>query len=252
MSSSAAHTLTTGHRPPLTPSPSSFSIAFSTECALAFQPSPSSVFLIIRLILPTVDTSLHLRSSTARLPSITSDQHQPRPPSTPIAALFSDPRRPDDHQTNSFRGADTRYGFTHELHKALQNVNISTFFDDEDMETGGDLKPDLESAIKSSRVSIVVLSKTYASSSWCLNELILILEQRITSNQIVIPVFYYVEPTHVRKQQDTYGDAMAVHQQNIGAEPDAEKRRQLAEKMDRWIKALEAVADLKGVDVKGR
>ncbi|KAL7616981.1 hypothetical protein Lser_V15G03500 [Lactuca serriola] len=152
----------------------------------------------------------------------------------------------------SFRGVDTRHSFTDHLHEALIDANINTFLDDEEIETGEDLKPELENAIKASRASIIVLSKNYASSTWCLDELVLTLEQRMTSNHIVIPIFYHVEPTHVRKQLSSFGDAMAKHRQMMEAETNADKRSQLAQKMDRWNKALIEVANLKGNDVRGR
>ncbi|CAH1440828.1 unnamed protein product [Lactuca virosa] len=152
----------------------------------------------------------------------------------------------------SFRGVDTRHSFTDHLHKALIDANITAFLDDEEIETGEDLKPELESAIKASRASVIVLSKNYASSTWCLDELVLILEQRMTYNHIIIPIFYHVEPTHVRKQQSSFGDAMAEHKQKMERETNANKRSQWAQKMDRWNKALTEVADLKGKDVTGR
>ncbi|KAL7618332.1 hypothetical protein Lser_V15G03488 [Lactuca serriola] len=161
----------------------------------------------------------------------------------------------DDHRYDvflSFRGVDTRQSFTDHLHKALIDANINTFFDDEEIETGEDLKPELDSAIKASRASIIVLSENYASSKWCMDELVLILEQRITSNHIVIPIFYHVEPTHVRKQQSSFGDAMAKHKQTMEAETNADKRSQWAQKIYQWNKALVDVANLKGNDIKGR
>ncbi|XP_052622743.1 disease resistance protein RUN1-like [Lactuca sativa] len=152
----------------------------------------------------------------------------------------------------SFRGVDTRNSFINHLYNALMHANITTFLDDEEIETGEDLKPELESAIKSSKASAIVLSKNYATSTWCLDELVLILEQRRTSKHIVIPIFYHVEPTHVRKQQSSFGDAMAKHRQKMEAETDENKRSQWAQKMDRWKKALIEVADLKGKDANGR
>ncbi|CAH1440649.1 unnamed protein product [Lactuca virosa] len=74
----------------------------------------------------------------------------------------------------------------------------------------------------------------------------------MTSGHIVIPIFYHVEPTHVRKQQSSFGDAMAKHKQTMEAEINVTKRSQRAQKMDRWNKALTEVANLKGNDVYGR
>ncbi|KAL4561306.1 hypothetical protein LXL04_033470 [Taraxacum kok-saghyz] len=152
----------------------------------------------------------------------------------------------------SFRGVDTRNSFTDHLHKALVDANISTFLDEEEIETGADLKPELESAIKESKASIIVLSRNYADSSWCLDELVLILKQRKTSNQIVIPIFFHVEPSHIRKQESTFGLALAGHKRKMEEEANENKRRRLTQKIDEWIQALKEVADLKGMHAKGR
>nr|GFA10140.1 Toll/interleukin-1 receptor (TIR) domain-containing protein [Tanacetum cinerariifolium] len=150
----------------------------------------------------------------------------------------------------SFRGADTRNSFTNHLHKALEDANLKTFLDDKEIETGLYLKPELESAIRASRASIIVLSKNYASSTWCLNELVLILEQHRKYNQIVIPIFYHVDPSDVRKQQNSFGDAMADHKQKMEAETTAEKKNEWVQKMEIWKHALTQVANLKGKEPK--
>ncbi|KAJ9558776.1 hypothetical protein OSB04_013390 [Centaurea solstitialis] len=154
----------------------------------------------------------------------------------------------------SFRGFDTRSSFTDHLYNTLVNANITTFLDDEEIETGLPLKPELESAIRASRASIIVLSQNYASSTWCLDELVLILEQQLRRpNYFVIPIFYHVEPTDVRKQQNLFGEAMAKYKHRMEKEADAEKRSQWAQKIDLWNKALTEVAGLKGEYIaKGR
>ncbi|CAI9269593.1 unnamed protein product [Lactuca saligna] len=124
----------------------------------------------------------------------------------------------------SFRGVDTRNSLTNHLCNALIHANITTFLDDEEIEIGVDLKPELESALKSSKASVIVLSRNYAASTWCLDELVLIVDKRRPSKQIVIPIFYHVEPTHVRKQQSSFGDAMDKHRQKMAAETYENKR----------------------------
>ncbi|XP_071718662.1 disease resistance protein Roq1-like [Rutidosis leptorrhynchoides] len=150
------------------------------------------------------------------------------------------------HVFVSFRGTDTRNSFTDHLYNALTNANIRTFLDDPEINTGDELGPKLVSAIKTSRASIIVLSRNYASSTWCLDELVLILDQRRTSEHIVIPIFYHVVPSDVREQQNSFGDAMAEHKQKMEAETNTEKKSQRAQKMEKWEKALAEVADLKG------
>ncbi|KAM0015703.1 putative TIR domain, P-loop containing nucleoside triphosphate hydrolase [Helianthus debilis subsp. tardiflorus] len=151
----------------------------------------------------------------------------------------------------SFRGTDTRNNFTDHLLHALLEANIHTFFDDTEIQIGEFLKPELESAIKSSRASLIVLSKNYASSAWCLDELSLIIEQQRTSKHIVFPVFYHVKPSDIRSQRNSFGEAMAKHRRRMDAESNAEKRSQLAQKIEKWEKALTEVAAMKGAEANG-
>ncbi|GJY71256.1 Toll/interleukin-1 receptor domain-containing protein [Tanacetum coccineum] len=152
----------------------------------------------------------------------------------------------------SFRGDDTRNNFTNHLFHALVYADINTFLDDKEIKVGNDLKPELETAIRSSRASVIILSKNYASSTQCLNELVLILDQHRKFNQIVIPIFYHVEPKDVSKQQGSFGDAMADHKQRMEAETNEEVKSQLAHTIEIWKNALTEVASLEGIDVNGR
>ncbi|KAL4561302.1 hypothetical protein LXL04_033466 [Taraxacum kok-saghyz] len=166
----------------------------------------------------------------------------------------------------SFRGCDTRDTFIDHLHKAFMDADITTFLDDEMIKIKEDLKPEVESVIKTgkdlklerdsvikeSRASIIVLSKNYANSPGCLDELVSILEQRISSNQIVLPVFYHIKPTDITKQNSSFGLAMAEHRQRAEAETDANKRSDPSQKINQWTKALTEVSKLRGKDVNGR
>ncbi|XP_024158378.1 uncharacterized protein LOC112165907 isoform X2 [Rosa chinensis] len=81
----------------------------------------------------------------------------------------------------SFRGADTRLAFMGHLHAALIHWGISTFRDDIDLEKGKSIRKQLDKAIEGSKVWVVIVSPDYASSKWCLNELLKILECRKAS-----------------------------------------------------------------------
>ncbi|GKD61049.1 disease resistance protein RML1A-like protein isoform X1, partial [Tanacetum coccineum] len=152
----------------------------------------------------------------------------------------------------SFRGEDTRLTFTSHLNKALKDANLKTFLDDKEIDTGLSLKPELESAIRASRASVMVLSKNYATSRWCLNVLALILEKHRDIDHIVILIFYHVEPTDVRNQQNNYEDAMEDYKKNMAEETNAEKKCEWAQKIEIWKNALTLVVDLKGKDAAGR
>ncbi|KAG5611560.1 hypothetical protein H5410_022841, partial [Solanum commersonii] len=72
----------------------------------------------------------------------------------------------------SFKCEDTRKTFTCHLYFRLRRIGINTFIDDEELRKDEVASTKLEKAIEESRVSIVVFSKYYASSSWCLEELV--------------------------------------------------------------------------------
>ncbi|BFG21645.1 hypothetical protein CerSpe_079190 [Prunus speciosa] len=142
------------------------------------------------------------------------------------------------HVFLSFRGEDTRKTFTDHLYTAFVNAGLQTFRDDDELERGEDIKPELEKAIQHSRSSVIVFSKDYASSKWCLDELVMILQRRRTSDHVVLPVFYDIDPSEVRKQTGSFEKAFAGHQKNGSLNKD---------KVKRWRAALAEVADLAGM-----
>ena len=75
----------------------------------------------------------------------------------------------------SFRGKDTLTGFISFLDGFLCDKGINTFMD-EKLPFGEEIPAELLEAIESSRISIIVFSENYASSAWCLDELVKILE----------------------------------------------------------------------------
>ncbi|XP_034674535.1 toll/interleukin-1 receptor-like protein [Vitis riparia] len=96
----------------------------------------------------------------------------------------------------SFRGEDTRNGFTPHLYKELCTKGINTFIDNDKLERGDVIASVLVPAIENSKFSVIVLSKNYASFRWCLEELVKILECMRTKGQRVLPIFYNVDPSH--------------------------------------------------------
>ena len=68
----------------------------------------------------------------------------------------------------SFRGEDTRANFTSHLYSALRNVGITVFKDDVELPRGNHVKTELLEAIGSSKIAIIIFSREYAGSKWCL------------------------------------------------------------------------------------
>ncbi|CAI9282577.1 unnamed protein product [Lactuca saligna] len=99
----------------------------------------------------------------------------------------------------SFRGEDTHSNFVDHLYYALQQKNIHTYKDDEGIKKGKRISDELIRSIEESRFYIIIFSN-YASSSWCLDELVKIMECHGTAEHTAYPVFYDVEPSEVRRQ----------------------------------------------------
>nr|WIL60022.1 nodulation protein [Melilotus officinalis] len=115
----------------------------------------------------------------------------------------------------SFRGADTRFSFTGNLYKALSDKGIRTFIDEKELQRGDEIKPSLLKNIEDSRIAIIVFSKDYASSSYCLDELVHIIHYFKAKGRLILPVFYGVEPSQVRHQNDSYHEALANHEERF-------------------------------------
>ncbi|XP_070681489.1 disease resistance protein RUN1-like isoform X3 [Malus domestica] len=138
----------------------------------------------------------------------------------------------------NFRGEDTRRGFVSHLYNALVKKPINAFIDAEKLRKGDHLS-ELLTAIRESRLSIVVFSQDYASSTWCLKELVQILKCKDTNNQIVLPIFYEVDPSDVRKLKRKFEEAFAQHDRDSNAE---------MEEVQSWRSALTIATSLSGWD----
>jgi len=141
------------------------------------------------------------------------------------------------HVFISFRGEDTRHDFTSHLHHALCSKNIETYIDYR-LEKGEEVWPSLEKAIHDSMLFLVVFSENYATSTWCLKELTTILDLCSKEEGLrVIPVFYKINPSDVRKQTGKYKTAFRNHE-----------KRNPKQQVQKWRDALTHVANLSGWD----
>ncbi|XP_017221713.2 disease resistance protein RPV1 isoform X1 [Daucus carota subsp. sativus] len=143
----------------------------------------------------------------------------------------------------SFRGIDTRYTFTSHLYSALDRYNIPTFKDDPELRCGEVISDALLKAIQESKIYVVVLSQNYASSSWCLDELVAILNCSRAMQRTVIPVFYNVDPSVVRYQKGGFESDFKRHEIRFGGE---------MERVEKWRLALKEVANNSGKHVDGK
>ncbi|CAI8592988.1 unnamed protein product [Vicia faba] len=143
----------------------------------------------------------------------------------------------------SFRGTDTRNNFTDHLYHHLIRKGISVFKDDHTLQKGESISPQLLQAIRDSRVSLVVFSRNYPRSTWCLNEMAAIAECHREFKQTVIPIFYGIDPSHVRKHIGVFKIDFNNSNKKFKCDPD---------KVDGWERAMTELANLVGFDVRDK
>ncbi|KAI6681497.1 hypothetical protein NL676_035378 [Syzygium grande] len=146
----------------------------------------------------------------------------------------------------SFRGKDTRKGFTGHLYEGLISAGIHAYKDEKELRKGKKIRPDLLEAIKNSKILIPVLSVNYGDSSWCLDELVQIMEyHNNNTGHIVLPIFFKVEPAHVRYQIESFGKAFHKRESR------SRERGFDSTILEKWKQALTDVSSLSGWDANG-
>ncbi|XP_031476711.1 disease resistance protein RPV1-like isoform X2 [Nymphaea colorata] len=156
------------------------------------------------------------------------DEAAPSPSSPP-------PVGEDDFQYDvflSFRGPDTRNGFTGHLHHAMQDKGIHTFIDSQELEKGQKVK-ELFRYIETSKIFVPIFSKGYADSEWCLKEI----TKMVECKRLIIPVFFDVEPRDVRGQSGPFEPAFTRYGKN-----DITNK----EEVRKWRNALTEVGEVSG------
>nr|WIL60058.1 nodulation protein [Melilotus officinalis] len=130
----------------------------------------------------------------------------------------------------NFRGIDTRSCFIDQLYRCLKKL-FRCFKDNPELQLGDKLTEGLNEGIEGSKIFVVVISENYASSSFCLNELVKILDEFAKQNgRRILTVFYHTSPSDVLHQTRSFGRALSVLAKS--ATP---------ESLDMWIKALTKV-----------
>ncbi|XP_070677137.1 disease resistance protein RPV1-like [Malus domestica] len=158
--------------------------------------------------------------------------------SSSSSAADNPPRREKYDVFISFRGEDTRLGITSHLHAALLQKKFETYIDNR-LQRGEEIGSALLEAIEKSTISVIIFSQNYASSTWCLDELVHILKCNNREGRMVIPVFYDINPSDVRKQHGSYADAFAQLEKRFANSID---------KVHKWRDALTTAANLSGFD----
>ncbi|CAN6451990.1 unnamed protein product [Victoria cruziana] len=138
----------------------------------------------------------------------------------------------------SFRGEDTRNGFTSHLYDALSERSLKTFKDSKDLHKGETIDR-LFGYIERSKVFVPIISERYAESKWCLKEIAKIVDC-VGDGRLILPIFFGVEPSHVRHQTGPFEKHFKAYENDKNMDK---------EEVKKWRDALRAVSNLSGHSV---
>ena len=135
----------------------------------------------------------------------------------------------------SFRGMGTHRSFADNLYAALTQKDILTVRDGEEFE--GD---NFFNTINESRFTIIILSRNYATSTWCLDKLGMIVKYVNGIGKTILPIFYDVDRSNVKEQTGSFAQAFTEYEELF------------KENTELWRAALKKVANLFGWSLKDR
>ncbi|KAH7431019.1 hypothetical protein KP509_08G025300 [Ceratopteris richardii] len=134
------------------------------------------------------------------------------------------------------RGPETKRNIVSVLSGMFRSKGITCFVDYR-MDKGKDVNSEIDGAIQTSRVFIVILSPEFATSTWCLEEVLKIMNTKGVRRRVnppVVPVFCDVQRSLVQQQAANTSYDLSV------------KKGRYPEKIECWSKALKDVGDLDG------
>ncbi|XP_010501579.1 PREDICTED: toll/interleukin-1 receptor-like protein [Camelina sativa] len=146
----------------------------------------------------------------------------------------------------SFRGKDTRDNFCERLYVALNGKQkVRVFRDNEGMKRGDEIGPSLFEAIEDSAACVIVLSRKYANSTWCLDELATLCDlTRSSLKRPMVPIFYGVDPSDVRKQSGKFAKHFEKHKIKHDDEAIQRWRKETVQEDDKDGKNRKKVDDM--------
>ncbi|KAH9292157.1 hypothetical protein KI387_042656 [Taxus chinensis] len=129
-------------------------------------------------------------------------------------------------------GTDVSHTLATIIRNTLHGIGLRVFLDEAALEIGDVISTQIQHEIHSASLHIAIFYPNYAHSSWCLQELSLML----TSGTKIIPVFFHVDPSDLRwvdQGKGIYADAFNHHEK---------QGRYTSQKLQEWKMALQTVS----------
>ncbi|KAH9303665.1 hypothetical protein KI387_008069 [Taxus chinensis] len=146
---------------------------------------------------------------------------------------------PSFHIFINHRGPDVKKTLASLIHRDLNKFGLRVFLDKQELQMGYLLTPTITEAITSASVNIAIFSPRYVESAWCLNELLCMLD---CHGAKIIPIFYDIQPSHLRHiDNGPYAAAFRKHRENGRVEISV---------VEKWVNALDKVAEISGLEFR--
>ena len=131
------------------------------------------------------------------------------------------------------RGPDVKATFVAHLEDALRCAGFRSCLDARSLMKGNRALTSIDQALAMAKVHVAVVSRGYAESKYCLNELVAMMR----SGKPVVPVFYDVEPGDLRwVENGPFAEAFEKH----------ESKGRSQKRVQEWREALGVLAGLTG------
>ncbi|XP_030465044.2 TMV resistance protein N-like [Syzygium oleosum] len=141
----------------------------------------------------------------------------------------------------SFRDTDA-HEFVSHLYTELDRAGIRVFIDSEGLRKGEEIGFKLKEEIKRSRICIAVLSPNFASSKFCLDELLQMWEFRELNGHTIIPIFYEVSSSDVKHQAGDFGRSFDRYEK-LGVDLNT---------IETWRKVLRQIGSMKASSIAAK
>lgn len=139
----------------------------------------------------------------------------------------------------SFRGADVRTGFLSFLEYGLKLGVVDYYVDTKEMKS--EPLNILLKRIRDSRLVLIIFSENFMESTWCIKELLETTKEMIESGRKIIPLFYKVRVSDVKKN-------WKVRAEQARGEEGEEKAKEMEKEVHDALRTVTGLMGLKSAD----
>lgn len=139
------------------------------------------------------------------------------------------------------RGPDVKRSFASLIYYRLKIYGLNVFLDKNEMKQGEIIPDAIRNAIQTAWIHIAFFSPRYAESTWCLEELHLMLESYKNGRSSIITVFSDVKPSDLRHiESGSYAGFFKSHES---------KGRDSEKDLIKWKEALQTASYISGIEL---